>query len=273
MHKPFAFAALAVAITGSPAQAGADPRIREMSYDAAAVVTLPVNAGITTLVQFGSGEHVESVGAGQGAACDRPADPWCVTWPANAGFLYVRPRPRASAALSLAVVTDRHAYSLVFEPRSAGLTVHRLVFTYPPVEPVAAVIPAVAVPLVSNKELVAGRFQVAPVPLNANYSIAFGEASEDLRPALAFDDGRFTYLKWPGNREIPAVFEIRADGTQMLANARMQGELMVVDRIARGLMLRSGSAVASIRNEAFDAQGIAPVAGTSVLGVERQARE
>jgi type IV secretion system protein VirB9 len=169
-------------------------------------------------------------------------------------------------------VTDRHAYSLLFEPGGASATVHRLVFTYPEM-PSAPVVHAAVVPVVSNDDLVSGRLKAQPVPVNANYSIAFGDASDDLRPALVFDDGRFTYLKWPGNREIPAVFEIRRDGTELVANTRVEGDLVVVDRIARGLMLRSGTAVASIRNEAFDPDATAPVAGTTVPNVARTLKE
>ena len=132
---------------------------------------------------------------------------------------------------------------------------------------------AMARPMVSSAELVAERLRSEALPVNANYTIAYGRNSEDLQPAMVFDDGRFTYIKWPGNREIPAIFEIRTDGSEMVANTRMQGEFIVVDRIARGLMLRSGSAVTSIKNESFESEGLAPVGGTAVPGVERAMRE
>jgi len=280
MRRAFVIAALAAAA----GQAIADPRIREVAFDATGVVTVPARAGVTTLVQFAAGEHVRSVGAGQGADCAQPADPWCVSWPANADFLYVRPRTRANSPLTLAVVTDRHAYSLQFEPLSPGSAapaLFQLVYTYPAPKPAAAAVVqnegqgrgvAVATPVVSEAELIAARLKRAPLPVNSNYTIALGRASEDLVPALVFDDGRFTYLQWPGNREIPAVFEIRDDGAEMVANTRMEGDLVVVDRVAPGLMLRSGASVASLRNEAFDADGTPPAAGTTVPGVERVLR-
>jgi type IV secretion system protein VirB9 len=268
------------------ARAGTDARIREVAYDAASVVTVAAKPGVTTLVQFGASEHVKSVGTGQGANCAQIADPWCVTWPANAGFIYVRPKPRANLALALAVVTDRHAYSLLFEPVTPAQTrpaVFRLVFTYPESkavgtsgsEPPADVNAplAMALPLFTSADLVAQRLKSEPVAVNSNYSIAYGRASEELAPAMVFDDGRFTYLKWSGNREIPAVFEIRADGSEMVANTRMQGDLIVVDRIALGLMLRAGTAVASIRNDSFDPDGAPPVQGTTAPGVERAMKE
>ena len=275
--------ALAVLLAAS-APACADPRIREVAFDAASVVTIAAKPGVTTMVQFAPYEHVKSVATGQAANCSETADPWCVTWPANAGFVFVRPKTRARLPLALAVVTDRHAYSLVFEPlaaREARPAVFRLSFTYP--QPKSAQSKSVgqeaqkpiamARPLVSSAELVAERLRSEALPVNANYTIAYGRNSEDLQPAMVFDDGRFTYIKWPGNREIPAIFEIRTDGSEMVTNTRMQGELIVVDRIARGLMLRSGSAVASIKNESFEPEGLAPAGGTTVPGVERSMRE
>lgn len=286
MRQTLVLVAVLEALLAPSAQAGTDPRIRGVAFDAASVVTVAAKPGVTTLVQFANGEHVKSVGTGQGANCNDAADPWCVAWPANAGFVYVRPKTRASLPLALAVVTDRHAYSLVFEPLAARAprpAVHRLVFTYPEPKPAPALRQehsadgkkpiAAALPRVSSAEIVAGRMKSEPLPVHSNYTIAYGRSSEDLAPAMVFDDGRFTYLKWSGNREIPAIFEIRADGSEMVANTRMQDDLIVVDRIARGLMLRSGSAVASIRNESFDPEGIAPVEGTTAPGVQRALRE
>ncbi|SPE27255.1 Type IV secretory pathway, VirB9 component [Burkholderiales bacterium] len=281
MRRALVFAALAATLS----QAIADPRIRELGFDAASVVTVPAKAGVTTLVQFGAGEHVQSIGVGQAADCSQAADPWCVSWPANSGFLYVRAKTRASSPLTLAVVTDRHAYSLQFEPlapTSARPALLRLIYTYPAPKPAAASAAgveeqgkpvAIATPVVSEGEVIAERMKSAPIPVNANYTIAYGRNSADLAPALVFDDGRFTYLKWPGNREIPAVFEIREDGSEMVANTRMEGDLIVVDRVAHGLTLRSGAAVASLRNESFDPEGSAPFAGTTVPGVERVLRQ
>ena len=86
---------------------------------------------------------------------------------------------------------------------------------------------------------------------------------------LVFDDGRFTYLRFPGNREIPAVFHVLGDGSETLVNARMEGDLLVVDRVSRRLVLRAGSAVVGLWNDAFDSEGRPPIHGTTVPGLQR----
>ena len=90
-----------------------------------------------------------------------------------------------------------------------------------------------------------------------------------LREVLVFDDGRFTYLRFANNREVPAVFHVQGDGSEALVNVRMEGDLLVVDRVSRRLMLRAGNAVVGLWNESFDPDGIPPVGGTTAPGVER----
>ena len=49
----------------------------------------------------------------------------------------------------------------------------------------------------------------------------------------------------------------------------MEGALLVVDRVSRRLMLRAGSAVVGVWNEAFDIDGVPPANGTTVPGVDQ----
>src|SRR5262245_18577441 len=114
--------------------------------------------------------------------------------------------------------------------------------------------------------------QAAPEYHNSEYSVSDGQGSADIIPDLVFDDGRFTYLRFPNNREVPAVFHVLDDGSETLVNTRMEGDLLVVDRVSRRLMLRSGSAVIGVWNDAFDMDGVPPNAGTAVSGVARVLR-
>jgi type IV secretion system protein VirB9 len=53
----------------------------------------------------------------------------------------------------------------------------------------------------------------------------------------------------------------------------MEDDLLVIDRVSRRLMLRAGTAVVGVWNEAFDLDSTAPLAssgdGTTVPGVQR----
>lgn len=270
---------LLLAATTASTTANADSRLREVAYDAHGVVTVPVKRGVVTLVVLGADEAISEVGAGLGSDCTKPEAAWCVAAQPGGRTLFIKPKSAASAANNLAVVTDRRVHNLrfvVLADGDAAQPVYRLVITPPPPAARAVRQPAATLPLLpraplppSTEQVVSERLQAKPVVMNTQYSMAEGLGSDDIVPDLVFDDGRFTYLRFPGNREVPAVFHVLGDGTEALANARMEDDLLVVDRVSRRLTLRAGSAVIGLWNDAFDIDGVPPSMGTTVPGVQR----
>lgn len=263
----------------------ADPRLRELLYDSRAVVTVPVKRGVVTHVMLDADESITEVGAGLGGDCSKADAAWCVAAQAGGRHIFVKPKSAAGAPNNLAVVTDRrtHAFRFVVLPDDdARLPVYRLVVKAAPPRPASTPPPAIAAlrvmplppvaPQPSPEELIAERLQTPAQLQNSNYSIAEGAGSQDIVPALIFDDGRFTYIRFPGNREVPAVFHVQPDGSETVVNARMEDDLLVVDRVSRRLMLRAGQAVVGVWNEAFDLDGLPPAGGTTVPGVQRLVR-
>jgi type IV secretion system protein VirB9 len=257
-----------------------DSRLREVYYDPQSVVTVFVKRGVVTDIVLDAGEAISDVASGLGADCTKPDSSWCVAAQPGGRHLFVKPKSTASAPNNIAVVTDRRTHSfrfVVLADRDARQPVYRLSVkvaapptrpSLPPALPIAALVIDPA-PL-SPAELVKERLTVTPQPVNSSYSIAEGKGSEDIVPTLVFDDGRFTYLKFPNNREVPAVFHVLPDGSETMVNARMEGDLLVADRVSRRLMLRAGSAVVGVWNDAFDLDGVAPSNGTTVSGVDRE---
>ena len=278
----YAASLVSAPVASAAATEPADPRLREVNYDPLAVVTVPVKRGIVTLVVLGADESITDVAAGLGADCAKPEAAWCVAAQPGGRTFFVKPKSTASAANNLAVVTDRrtHAFRFVVladnDPRPAifRLAVKAPIHPAPGTRlamrevPALAALPAIATPP-SPQQLVTERLQAKPSIMNTRYSIAEGKGSQDIVPTLVFDDGRFTYLRFPGNREIPAVFHVLGDGSETLVNSRMEDDLLVIDRVSRQLMLRAGSAVAGIWNEAFDLDGRPPIRGTTAPGVQR----
>jgi type IV secretion system protein VirB9 len=284
----FAFLLLVdAAVVAAPASVAggstpADPRLREVVYDPHAVVTVPVKRGVVTLVVLDADEAITEVAAGLGGDCAKPEAVWCVAAQAGGRTLFVKAKSSASAPNNLAVVTDRrtHAFRfVVLADNDAKLPVYRLVVKAPAVvspprrislsdAPAAFVLPLLP-PVPSTREIVAERLQAKPQIMNTHYSLAEGAGSADIVPTLVFDDGRFTYLRFPGNREVPAVFHVLGDGSETMVNTRMEDDLLVVDRVSRRLMLRAGSAVVGLWNDAFDLDGVPPLDGTTTSGVRR----
>ena len=284
MSRPFprilaVAVALAVGVDMAAAQA-TDPRLREVTYDARSVISVPVKRGVVTHVLLDPDESITDVASGLGSDCTNPEATWCVAAEAGGRNIFVKAKSDARAPNNLAVVTDRRTHSFAFVVLADGdarVPVYRLVVKAPVVRNVVAVASAPvepepsipALPEPSPAEVIAERLRAGPAVVNTGYSIAEGTGSADIVPTLVFDDGRFTYFRFPGNREVPAVFHVLGDGSETLVNSRMEDDLLVVDRVSRRLMLRAGPAVVGVWNEAFDLDGSPPTNGTTVGGVER----
>jgi type IV secretion system protein VirB9 len=282
--------AAAQAPSAGHASQASDPRLREVVYDPKTVVTVPVKRGVVTLVMLDPDESIAEVASGLGGDCAKAEAAWCIAAQAGGRNLFVKPKSTASAANTVAVVTDRRSHSFRFVVLPDGdpkPPIYRLVVKAPATRiagiarqgppgalPLSLLAPLAALPPVpappTQHQVVTERLQAKPQVLNSSYSIAEGAGSEDIVPALIFDDGRFTYLRFPGNREVPAVFHVLGDGSETLVNARMEEDLLVVDRVSRRLMLRAGSAVVAVWNDAFDLDGVPPERGTTVPGVRRR---
>ena len=275
----------AIAMAAANATDGqvADPRLREVLYDPQAVVTVPVKRGVVTLVVLDADEAITEVAAGLGGDCSKTEAAWCIAAQPGGRNLFVKAKSTAGAPNNLAVITDRRTHSfrfVVLADNDAKAPVYRLMVKAPAVRPATTarltlrdaaplvVLPAMPPPP-SPQEVIAKRLQAKAQVLNSNYSIAEGSGSEDIVPTLVFDDGRFTYFRFPGNGQVPAVFHVLGDGSETLVNARMEDDLLVIDRVSRRLMLRAGSAVVGVWNEAFDLDGVPPGGGTTVPGVQR----
>jgi len=283
MHL-ISFGAIAfVVFTGSQVLAAeaADPRLRQVWYDPQTVVTVPVKRGVVTDIVLDGDESITDLASGIGGDCGKPDASWCIAAQPGGRHIFVKPKSTAGTANNLAVVTDKRSHSFrleVLPDADSRPPVYRL-SVRTPIAP-QVIRPATPRPVVetpeppqavapSTSELIAERLRTAPVPMNADYSIAEGTGSEDIVPSLVFDDGRFTYLRFANNREVPAVFHVQGDGSEALVNVRMESDLVVVDRVSRRLMLRAGQAVVGVWNDAFDPDGIPPSGGTTVPGVER----
>lgn len=293
--------AMAIALLGITGTATShaqptDPRLREVIYDPRAVVTVPVKRGVLTQIVLGADESITEVAAGMGGDCSKAEAAWCIAAQAGGRNLFIKPKSTAGAPNNLAVVTDRRSHAfrfVVLADGDAQAPVYRLVVKASPPAPALAPVslrPAIdlapllalaaAMPVTPQAtatapsastamQLVAERLLAKPQVMNTNYSIAEGPGAQDIVPALIFDDGRFTYMRFPGNREVPAVFHVLGDGSETLVNSRMEDDLLVVDRVSRRLQLRAGGAVVGVWNEAFDLDGAPPLEGTTVPGLQR----
>ena len=254
-------------LVGAPALSHAattDNRIRAVDYVPDGVIAVPVSSGVVTRIVLEPGEKVVAAATGIPSKCDNEEHQWCIVADAGGNEVWIKPRLGARRN-NLELKTDRRNYS--FDLSVGTQTTYRIELRYP--KP-AAVDPAPEVP--SEADLVAERLaQAQPQAKNVNYNLESNQRGADITPKAVFDDGVFTYFKFPGNSELPTIFVIGSDGKEARTNYNMSGDYMVVQRLGRKFVLRLGKSVVSVWNESFDPQGVAPTNGTTVAGVTRDA--
>ena len=235
----------------TPLKGSFDPRVRIVDYNPQNVIKLSTFFGVSTHVQFGDGETIRDVAVGDDQA-------WNIK--PRGSHLFIKPQA-THADTNVTVVTDKRTYqfALIVQPRprrdssawSDPNLIFSLTFRYPDEE-------AARVAAESRKNAVKDRLGEIKGKLsdankegqNFDYWVA---GSEEISPTAARDDGRFIYLTFSNNRDMPAVYSVDTTGNEALINTNViEGNTIVIQRLVPSLMLRKGTAVASVINKSFD---------------------
>jgi type IV secretion system protein VirB9 len=218
---PVAMAALALASPLAaqlqPQPGDGDPRIQTVDYDPDQVVLLYGAPGYQVTVEFGPDEQIENVAVGDSGA-------WQVTPNRRGDHLFVKP-VQAGVPTNMTVVTSVRIYLFELAPLygPSSEMAYRVRFQYPGAGP----------------EPAADAAQTAAV--DGRYRLSGARA---LRPSRIADDGRHTYIEWPRDRTLPAVYALDANGQESLVNGAMRDELFVIDGVERRLVFRIDREVA-----------------------------
>ncbi|MBY5405948.1 P-type conjugative transfer protein VirB9 [Rhizobium leguminosarum] len=103
-------------------------------------------------------------------------------------------------------------------------------------------------------------------PRNWRYS---AQGSAALEPQAVYDNGKVTTFAFAGNQEMPAIYMENSDGSESLVPKSVENNLVMVHAISRKFILRRGSDVLCVFNEAYDRIGINPDTNTTSPSVER----
>jgi type IV secretion system protein VirB9 len=235
-----------------------DPRIRVVPYRADAVYRLRGYVGYQIDIAFAPGERFLGLGVGDSKG---------VAFAAEGNNLFLKPRA-SRVATNLAVLTDRRTYLFYYEvdsepPDPSGADViYALRFEYPALPPRDASRERLQI----ATDLVAAQ---SARPRNYDYWYC---GNPSLRPVAAWDDGVQTTLVFGAHLELPAVFALNEDGSESLVNFDVQGERIVVQRVARRFIVRRGKLAGCIVDRAFGGGGEPLSSGTIAPNVRRVTR-
>jgi len=196
-----------------PAPGSGDPRIQTVLYDSEQVVQLQGTPGFQTDVEFASDEAIENVAVGDSAA-------WQVTPNRRGDHLFVK-NLIAGVTTNMTVVTSARTYFFELAPLSGGELAYTVRFRYPTAQAAADETPATRVE---------GRYRLS--------------GAQALRPSRIADDGVHTYIEWPHDASLPAVYALNGQGQETLVNGGMRDGLFVIDGISPRLVFRIDQNVA-----------------------------
>ena len=276
-----------------PEQAGTDPHIRHVWYSKDDVTVIEVQRGAATRIVLADDEKIvkDGIATGFPSDCSKKNLEWCVRADVGTSHVYVKPKDGATHN-NLELKTDLHDYSFAFrvlpDPPPVGkskpaakrlmtnLPMYRVIFRYPTRMPPLAVSLARTAMADEWSTLTERLERARPMPRNWRYTMQTVAGSSDIVPSLIFDDGRFTYFRFPSNREIPTIYAVSPQGEESRVNFHMDaadGSLVVVEKMGRRFVLRLGTSAVGIWSDAFDPNGVPPSDGTTVSGVVRVLRE
>ena len=254
-----------------------DTRIQYVNYNSGDVVLVRALPGIGSRIVFAQGEEILNAGSGF-------TEGW--EFKASGNQLFIKPKsvkvaegqviaPEAGKwNTNLMVTTNQRIYDFELQllrgsndgaPPLDQRAAYRVEFRYPNEERQLAEAEA-------RQRAAEQRMEQVPSPVNWHYTMQVGKRSSGIAPTLAYDDGRFTYLRFPANRDFPTAFLVADDRSESIIDAHVDPrapDILVVHRVSPSMVLRLGPQVVGIYNERFDPNGKPPVNGTTVPGVKR----
>lgn len=273
----------ALLVATAPAHAGETPhptardgRIREVVYSDAQVYRVVGAFRSATQIVFSSSERVEHVALGDTVS-------WEVAPAENS--LFIKPREQAGST-NLIVITRSNAgprtYTFELTARRGAIragtpdTFFKVVFRYPAEEAAAAhgaaVQAAYAQAVAAEAGAVKSALDLAVLEgaRNLKYTV---QGSSAIQPSEISDNGQFTALRFPNQRELPAFFSVNPDGSEAMVPFDVRDEFVVIHGVFKQLRLRRGSVVLCVFNEAPDYYGRDPKTDTASSVVQRTTEE
>lgn len=224
----------------------ADTRLAVYSWHPDQVYPVLCRVGMYTVLAFEPGERVQGLYMSDTAR-------WQNHVAGDKRHVFIRPF-EAEAFNTATVITDRRVYQLALESGGEKGKWHQRVSWFIPgaafdeleeATAAPAARPAVAEKRPAGPAVVAGGEEGASAA-----SVDFSKATFDyeiegeaeFRPAVVFDDGRFTWFRLPRSSQVsPALFAVDAKGeTELAAYVPVEGDWFKATRLAPGWLLKVG---------------------------------
>lgn len=219
-----------------------DARLVEFRYDEDNTFLVLTRPREVTHVQMAQDEEIKGVFAGDTASFE-------IAPTKDFHHIFIKPK-YDDTRTSMTVLTSKRAYQIILESTGENKKWYQRVSWIYDTPALLDLTSAASVPAPSAmRESLAERatannaargdgLKVDPKKVKDDYVIT-GDAP--FKPAAVFSDDRFTYVRLADTTaELPALFEVGADGGYALVNYTVDGNLMKIQRVVDHVVMRLG---------------------------------
>lgn len=239
-----------------------DNRLATAYYQQDNVTEIFVKPGIFTQIVFEEGEEYEVHALGDEA--------WHVA--SHKNFLFIKPKaPLGTTNLSIITNKRDYMFKVNYLEDKTAVDMYRVKFIYPEVQSAEAKAAA-------EKQAVEEGFKesLTQKVYNLDYSMRV-KGNRHIAPINVYDDGTFTYFKFEGNVDLPAIYAVDSSNTEpygkeMLVNSTVKGtgnNTLMMHKIHGLWRLRLDETVIDVYNNSLDGYGVLNQSGTASETVER----
>lgn len=222
-----------------------DARVKSVIYNPKQVIKMIGHYGYSTHIEFSPLETVENIAMGD-------SDAWDIAPTGNHIFL----KPKAKkAATNMTIITNKRVYNFDLDAKKAfgsqylnsNNMYYQINFIYPD---------EIAQGQKNQEEATKLRHSLSNnhdvVPLNWNY---WSKGTAEIKPVKVFDDGRFTYMSFAQQSDMPAIYMLGDDDKESLINTSINPQsphTLIVQKVTQRMLLRSGNSIVLIVNQSYD---------------------
>lgn len=234
----------------NPHSMGGDDRVQQVKYQSNEVFLIKAKAGVATNIILESDEIYLTHAFGDSSAWE---------FQTYGNNIFIKPKVE-NGSTNLVVITNKRTYN--FYVQYGNKPVYQVKFNYPDT--------------VAKEEAKARKSNLLDEAYKGRtFNLAYEmKGSEEIKPINVWDDGTFTYFKFTGNVDLPAIYAVlQEDGKEVIVNRTVTGQsnnIIVMHKVNGKWKLRLGSAVLEIYNNGMSWVGIDNKSGTVSPFVKRE---
>lgn len=256
---------LSVSAAIQPSSYGGDSRIQFLEYNANEVYAINTEIGISTLIQLEEGEYIEGDNTGLGMG-----DPAAWALAVKGNNIFIKPADEMPDT-NMIIVTNRRTYAIQLTTNgySASYVVR---FKYGNEKDKQATVKSGVKQgdlLKSVGKDANNKDILIPDNINTNY---YKRGEEVILPSRVWDDGLFTFLKYPNAKDLPVAYRVLPDKSEAIINSHISDDVLVIHGTNPLYRLRFGKSVGEIHNGQFNAEGYFNETGTSDKSTYREVK-